>query len=293
MAMQTAVLLLGSLTAGERRWMHLILCLNLATLLARLHLPRKLHTARVRTPLLVALRTSVFLIPLIMNTQRAIQPAGSTGSGGSDERVPSLGGTLRSLFLLLLPLAWVDGCLVAAVAWPLPPLAHLLLQTVGVGMLMWRAPTGCAQYVAQHSSNGRVVHALYWVLRQLASLLCLGTREHLAAAATAASDTEQCTAVVWALQVSLGLVLPTLLVWRPQLLWARTQAAELALITQGYQQAGEADGSRQRAQQPLPAQHRMLCQPLLDAAGAVTWPVVIGGAALAAFVTAVLARQEA
>lgn len=93
MAVNTAVLLLGGLTADERRWMHLILCLLVATLLARLYLPCKLYTAHVRTTLLVALRTSALLIPLLVDTQRALHPGASSGGGssGSGMAEPLLG----------------------------------------------------------------------------------------------------------------------------------------------------------------------------------------------------------
>ena len=62
-------------------------------------------------------------------------------------------------------------------------------------------PAACAQYVGGDGSNALVVRALYGVMQQLASLLCLGSRPALAAAADASTDQQQCTAVVWALEV--------------------------------------------------------------------------------------------
>jgi len=55
--------------------------------------------------------------------------------------------------------------------------------------------------VSGHPDNARVADALYWFMRQLTSLLCLGSRGALEVAAAAASDEARCTAVVWSLEV--------------------------------------------------------------------------------------------
>lgn len=49
--------------------------------------------------------------------------------------------------------------------------------------------------------NARVAEAAHWVLRHAASFLCLGAREHLAAAAGLVGPVEKCTAVAWTLEV--------------------------------------------------------------------------------------------
>lgn len=66
------------------------------------------------------------------------------------------------------------------------------------------AIAACRAFVDENPANGIVVGALHLVLRQVASLLLLGTREHLAASAAAASRSELCVDVVAALEVSRG-----------------------------------------------------------------------------------------
>ncbi len=48
------------------------------------------------------------------------------------------------------------ACLVAAVAWPVPPALHLALQAVGVAFLMARAPTG--EPFSRHFLIGSPLH---------------------------------------------------------------------------------------------------------------------------------------
>ena len=59
----------------------------------------------------------------------------------------------------------------------------------------------CAAYVAEHPANAQLTRALHWALRQVASVLLLGTRLVLAGAADAASTADLCVDVVWALEV--------------------------------------------------------------------------------------------
>lgn len=59
----------------------------------------------------------------------------------------------------------------------------------------------CKQFVEGHPHNARAAAAAYWLLQQVTSCVCLGTREHLAAAAEASNVCQKCVAVAWAVQV--------------------------------------------------------------------------------------------
>jgi len=63
------------------------------------------------------------------------------------------------------------------------------------------AGAACQAFLADGQANRRLVAVLYWLLRHVASMLFLGTRESLAAAAAASSEVDRCVAVVWALEV--------------------------------------------------------------------------------------------
>ena len=136
---QGAVLSRGLLTPAEQRG---VACLMAGTLAAAaaMHLRPARYARAWRTPMVVAIRTALTLIPLAFDTLRAMQP-----SAVASAAVGAAGGaasTLRAILLLLLPLAWVDGCTVSAVGLPLPPLLHAVLQSLCVALLMRRAPTG-------------------------------------------------------------------------------------------------------------------------------------------------------
>lgn len=264
--MQVAVLSRGLLTDRERKLVALLAALTLGALLF-LRLCRRQYTA-LRLPIVSLVRLVFMAPPVALDVLRIMQPARG-GGGDVDAR-----STLRAVMVLLLPLAWVDGSMVAGVGLPLPPAVHAVLHTACIAALMRRAPAACMQYVAQHPSNARVARAAYGALQQLASLLCVGTRMHLAAAAEAASDAEQCVAVVWGLEASLALVLPTLLVWQAQLREEQRR----------QQQAAAAEAPVETGDW----QHRLLCRPLLDAAGAFGWPVFVVGTGLAGFLAGVV-----
>lgn len=65
----------------------------------------------------------------------------------------------------------------------------------------------CRQYVALHPANVRVASALYFVIQQVASLLCLGCRVPLEAVAQDACPCAKCIAVVWSLEVRFWAIL--------------------------------------------------------------------------------------
>lgn len=56
----------------------------------------------------------------------------------------AVGGIMRALVMLLMPVAWLPGCLGQAMGLQLPPLQHLALQGLSVLLLAWRAPAGAA-----------------------------------------------------------------------------------------------------------------------------------------------------
>ena len=70
-----------------------------------------------------------------------------------------------------------------------------------VSALVCPMPAVCQQFVSQHPSNQQIAAAAHWLLRQAVGWLCLGCREHLEAAAGAATEADKCTAVVWSLEV--------------------------------------------------------------------------------------------
>jgi hypothetical protein len=178
---------------------------------------------------------------LAMAPAEAAGCSGGSAGGSAWRALASLGSTIRAAVLLALPVSWLHGCLGTAMGFQLPPVLHATLHAFAVAALLLRTPAGgdapaclsaclaaqsaglpcaalqrmqhaayqpplpspaaCRQYVAGHPSNGRVAAAAYWLLQQAASLLCLGSREHLKQVSASKSDCEKCTAVAWALQV--------------------------------------------------------------------------------------------
>lgn len=89
-----------------------------------------------------------------------------------------------------------------------------------------------------------------------------------------------------AAQVSLGLVLATLLLWRQQLRELQRLAARKAQVSE----AAAAEASEELLRSPFVR----LCEPTLRLADAYgTWAVPVGFAALAAFIAALLGRPGA
>lgn len=101
-------------------------------------------------------------------------------------------------------------------------------------------------------------------------------------------------------------MLPTLVIWRTLLREELKQAAEErqreAEEWQQQQQQPQEGAGANSAAAPEPDaellgrchwQFRLLCQPLLEAAGVVSWVVVVGGAALLAYVAAVVTQSLA
>ena len=85
-----------------------------------------------------------------------------------------------------------------------------------------------------------------------------------------------------ALQCSLGLMLPTLLVWRAQL-----------RAVHALEQRRRQRRSRAAAPALQGSQYAWLCQPLLQGAEACGWLVPLAGAALVGFVAALVVQSRA
>lgn len=207
----------------------------------------------------------------------------------------------------------------------------------------------CKQFVDSHPHNAGVAAAAYWVLQQLTSVLCLGSRSALEDAADSSSDCDKCVAVAWAMQVrwskggglslcllllkaarrpgahdapagwprqcalrlppcrrplchaqlSVGLVLPTLLVWSAQLNAAKEWAMrQQATTLQQQQRHGRARGpltfDRAHPADKLAvvrhSQWGQVCDPVLQAAAACPggWLVALPATAILGFVVAVV-----
>ena len=71
-----------------------------------------------------------------------LSAADSCGAAGW---LAALGGSARALVMLLIPVAWVPGCLGAAMGMQLPPLQHLALHGLTLLLLARRAPTGACR----------------------------------------------------------------------------------------------------------------------------------------------------
>ena len=65
-------------------------------------------------------------------------------------------------------------------------------------------PAVCQQFVATHPAHGQVVEAAHRLLCQAVGTACLGTRQHLDAAAGLLGPADKCAAVAWTLEVGGG-----------------------------------------------------------------------------------------
>ncbi|KAI7837989.1 hypothetical protein COHA_008171 [Chlorella ohadii] len=326
------------------------ICLELLLIYLCLHLRRcsgrSAGTARqqrrrllLRTLLAALLRVSaIIVVPRLVDLVHAMAPglsprstngikssllASCTRAAGARACAASVAAHLRGLVMLLLPVSWVHALLGAAIGWQLPPVEHLLLQTAATALLLRRAPAACRQFTDLHPANGRVASALYFVIQQVAALLCLGSRVPLEAVAQDACPCAKCIAVVWSVEVSLGLVWPTLMVWQGQLAAAREwavsaadqeawQAAQL-LQQQARQQAqqqqqqdgdlttGPPAASTAAAAPPGTAvaeyersMYARLCAPVLSVARACPggWAMVVALAALYPYLASVLTEPQ-
>jgi hypothetical protein len=134
--------------------------LSLLILLAR----RRLHW---RTPLVVALRLFAMLLPMLLDAMQllarpapttATQPGwsstqlgrGSSGDGGTTlpqlpslcEALAALGHYTRAVLMLSVYVGWLHSLLLVPSGLQLPPVAHLLLQTINVALLQRTNPAG-------------------------------------------------------------------------------------------------------------------------------------------------------
>ncbi|KAI7835720.1 hypothetical protein COHA_010392 [Chlorella ohadii] len=253
------------------RWVLSALTASLA-LMCVLTLAAPRHYLSVRPWLSALMRfVNAGLLPFVMD--------GLSVTRHDDER--GWGTMARAAVVLLLPVTLLHVQYLASLGTPQPPLLHLAMQGASVALLMWRAPAVCRRYVAMHPSYERMASLAYGALQQGTSLACPGTRLTLQAAAEAAAPWQKCEAVVWALEVPLGFVLPTLLAWRAQLRAARANAAE-------WRGRGPQDAAAAAEAELQSSEYERVCAPALKAAAYWGWPITLALAGLAGFIAALL-----
>jgi hypothetical protein len=159
----------------------------------------------------VLLRLLVCVLPLLSDT---ISPFGQGLDSESPQ--PSLLHQLgRAAFMLLVSVSWAVGLFLASFLL-LPPAQHLAVQAASLVPLLLNNHSVCQHFLAQHPSNAAVIDTLDAGLRALVVSVAPVAHGELGAARPRASRTASCMAGAAALQVSLGLVLPTLLAWQLQ-----------------------------------------------------------------------------
>lgn len=121
---------------------------------------------RHRLPLVAGIRALSGAFPLLVDVSRlagraaagcADVPGGGAGACAAPEEAGDASSLLRALGLLLLPVAWLHSCLLAPISIHLPPLAHVVVHTATVVLLMRRATTGGRQ--AGRRAGGAAGHA--------------------------------------------------------------------------------------------------------------------------------------
>lgn len=316
MCVHASVLLKGALQPLELVTYRMLLAAHTACLALALAGPRAY--LRHRSAIVSALRlVDVVLLPVLVDMHRIHQPAsaatavgaaappavfnGSISSSGSGMPLslhsltmhgvvpalraawPHARGCLHAGLLFMVAVTRMHGCLAAAAGAPLPPALHLLLHAATVGALCMQSPTACRRYVgAANPHNALLVEGLFWVLRQVTSTLAVGSRGALDAAADAMSSSQKCVAVTWSLEISVGLVLLTLAVWRVQLGAA-----------QKYVEGAPPGPHREAAEQVAArSQYTRLCAPALEAADSTGWALATMLTAVFGFVGGLLYAQN-
>ncbi|KAL4433957.1 hypothetical protein ABPG75_000398 [Micractinium tetrahymenae] len=254
------------------------------------------YAARWRLPLMTVTRlANMVLYPSTVDllnimggssTEAAVVvPTGAAAAHGLQAGLHQAANWVRGAAMLLIPVAGIHACLLVALHLQLPPLAHTAVQAVSVAALARRAPAVCQQFVAAHPAHGHVAETAHWLLCQVVGTACLGTREHLNAAAGLLSPADKCAAVAWTLEACLGLVLATLLVWQQQVREARW----LALLKARLSPEAEVEAAAELLRSP----YIRICQPVLAAAslyGSLAFP--IAGTAVASLIASFLLLQR-
>lgn len=263
----------------ERAWFLGTAALAAAGLITQISRPRAYARCRLafvfvlRAALLLGLPHAVDGLRILCNGGCATpDPAAAPAALAALHRAALLA---RAAALLVVGVCWLQACLGASTGFQLPPALHLALHGAAVARFCFRAPDACALYIEAHPSHRQLTAALYWVLRQAASVVLLGTREHLAAAAERASDVDKCTAVVWSLEASIAFALPTLLAWRAQVQLARQlTAARRAAAAPSPPSASASSDSAGGAQELRRSQYEWLAARVVKAADAYGGPVL-------------------
>ncbi|KAL4435936.1 hypothetical protein ABPG77_000698 [Micractinium sp. CCAP 211/92] len=306
--LHASILFKGALQPHELLTYRLLLVMHggsLALLLAAPAVYLRHRSAVISTLRLVDL----ILLPVLVDTQRIHQPAGaaataanSSSIGSASNPAFSLGslsvegaaealhawrlqahGSMHAALLFMVAVTRMHACLAAAWGAQLPPLLHILVHSTTVGALCIRSPAVCQRYVRGGSPhNAQLVEGLFWVLRQATSTLAAGSGLALGAASDALSSSQKCVAVTWSLEISVGLVLLTLAVWRVQL-----EAAQKYV-----QEAPPGPCSHAAAEELTRSEYARLCMPALEAANGLGWAVVTVLAALFGFAGGLLFAQS-
>jgi hypothetical protein len=167
------------------------------------------------------LRLLVCALPLVSDT---ISPFG---------RVQSNRNTLwllgHACFMLLVGISWSVGLFMASFLL-LEPALHVAVHALSLAVLLTNNRSVCQQFLEQQDTDGVVIDGLGAALRALVTSAAPLAQQELDGSLSAAHAGRMinCMAGSTAMQVALGCVLPTLLVWQLQSGMAASIAAHAA-----------------------------------------------------------------
>ncbi|KAL4441847.1 hypothetical protein ABPG77_003763 [Micractinium sp. CCAP 211/92] len=287
----------GTISAGGISGTCVVLALNCSATALAAWQPRA-YAASWRLPLMMATRlANMILYPSAVDLLGIMDVGGSSKQSAAAAAAASAAAhdsvhdglhqtatMARSAAVLVIPVAGVHACLLVALHLQLPPLAHVAVQAASVAALMRRAPAVCQQFVTSHPAYSQLAEAVHWLLCQAVGTACLGTRQHLNAAAGLLGPADKCAAVAWTLEACLGLVLSTLLVWRQQV----REVRRLALLMSQLSPQAEARAAAELVRSP----YTRICQPTLAAASLYgSWAFPLAGTAIITLITSFLVLQ--
>ncbi|PSC69525.1 hypothetical protein C2E20_7034 [Micractinium conductrix] len=232
--------------------------------------------SRCRLLPIVLLRLAVCALPLVADT------VGPFGRGCSlPVRLPAGAAVAwqlgRGLLMLCVGLTWTVG-LFTATFLLLPPLDHVAVSSVSLTALLLHNRTVCERFLEQHPSNGAVVDALDVALRALVVSTAPVAQAEMGVLGGRVGRQVACQAGAAAIQVSLGVVLPTMLAWQLQC----RMAASIA-------EHADATHNAELSAQVRRSKHVKLCAALSHATqGQASKVLLTGGCMLLTYVAALL-----
>jgi hypothetical protein len=200
--------------------------------------------ARYRLWPVLVMRTLMLALPFVSDTVGLFPPP-------QDLALARQAG--RALFMLLLGISWTIGPFVATFLL-LPPAHHLMVNIPALALLLRRNRSACTAFLDQHPSNAGTIEAIGSVLRATMVSMAPAAISPVDALGAGASQLAVCMASSAAVQVSLGLVLPTLMAWQLQSRMAASIAAH-----------AEARQDSAMLQQVRHSQHAKLCGAVASA----------------------------